>query len=372
MSILQICCNLAGSTVFPQMFEALRDAGVEQVVFVPEKRAADVGKNVPQGVPTHVALTVRPSDALLFYRKAKRTIPEIERCVDLKGVSLIHAHTLFTDGWIARELSRKHGIPYVVTLRYSDIEAIWKYEPHLHGWARQILRDAKRVVFLSEAAHEKVLTRWLRGRDREEIESKTAVIPNGLRPEWLTGTEREKPRTPLRVGFAGKMNKRKRPLDALRAVHRAAENGTPCVLRAVGEGKLMNDLVAGLHEGDAYLGVARDMDAMKRFYADVDVLLVPSSAETFGMVYLEAMSQGVPVLYTRGQGFDGQFSEGEVGYSVVCGDAAQQAQRLAEIGEAYAARSARCILHAKDYAWPLIAERWMGIYGLTAPEERTE
>lgn len=362
MSILHICCNLAGSTVFPQMFEALRDEGLSQIVFVPEKRAGDVGKNVPQGVRTHVALTVRPSDALLFFRKAQRTIPEIEKQVDMKSVSLIHAHTLFTDGWIARDLGQKHSIPYVVTLRYSDIEAIWTYEPHLRARARAILRDAKRIVFLSEAARGKVLTRWLSKKDRELIEPKTAVIPNGIRPEWLTGAARENPQEPLRVGFAGKMNKRKRPLDAVCAVHRATENGMPCVLRAVGEGKLMNDLVAGLHEGDAYLGVARDMDAMKRFYAEVDVLLVPSSAETFGMVYLEAMSQGVPVLYTRGQGFDGQFPEGEVGYSVVCGDVSQQAQALADIKTDYAARSARCILHAKDYAWPLIAKRWMEIY----------
>lgn len=362
MSILHICCNLAGSTVFPQMFEALRDEGLSQVVFVPEKRAGDVGKNVPQGVRTHVALTVRPSDALLFFRKAQRTIPEIEKQVDLKSVSLIHAHTLFTDGWIARDLGKKHGIPYIVTLRYSDIEAIWTYEPHLRGRARAILRDAKRVVFLSEAARGKVLTRWLGRKDREIIEPKTAVIPNGIRPEWLTGAARENPQEPLRVGFAGRMNKRKRPLDALSAVHRATENGAPCVLRAVGEGKLMNDLVAGLHEGDAYLGVARDMDAMKRFYAEVDVMLVPSSAETFGMVYLEAMSQGVPVLYTRSQGFDGQFPEGEVGYSVVCGDVSQQAQALADIKTDYAARSARCILHAKDYAWPLIARKWLEIY----------
>ena len=86
MSILHICCNLAGSTVFPQMFEALRDEGLSQIVFVPEKRAGDVGKNVPQDVPTHVSLTVRPSDALLFFRKAQRTIPEIEKQVDLKSV----------------------------------------------------------------------------------------------------------------------------------------------------------------------------------------------------------------------------------------------------------------------------------------------
>ena len=362
MSILHICCNLAGSTVFPQLFETLRDAGLEQIVFVPEKRAGNVGKNVPQGVATHYALTVRPSDALLFYRKAKRTIPEIEKHVKMESVSLIHAHTLFTDGWIAHDLGRKHHIPYVVTLRYSDIEAIWKMEPHLRGRARQILRDAKHVVFLSGAAKEKVLTRWLNRRDRELIEPKTAVIPNGIAPEWLDAPAREAAYEPLRVGFAGKMVKRKRPLDALSAVHKAAENGVPCVLRAVGEGKLMNELVAGLHEGDAYLGVARDMDAMKRFYADVDVLLVPSSAETFGMVYLEAMSQGVPVLYTRGQGFDGQFEEGEVGYSVVCGDVKQQAEKLAEIVQDYAARSARCTEHAKDYVWPLIAKKWLEIY----------
>jgi len=93
------------------------------------------------------------------------------------------------------------------------------------------------------------------------------------------------------------------------------------------------------------------------------VLLVPSSAETFGMVYLEAMSQGVPVLYTRGQGFDGQFPEGEAGFSVICGDIKQQAQALGEIVRDYPARSARCIELAKGYAWPNIAAKWAGLYG---------
>ena len=362
MSILHICCNLAGSRVFPQLFEALRAEGHEQIVFVPEKRRKDLGKNEPQGVETYSALTVKRSDALFFSRKAKRSVPAIENGIDLGRVKLIHAHTLFTDGSIALALHEKYNIPYIVTLRYSDIEAIWKYEPHLHGMARRILRAAKRVVFLSSAARDKVLAKWLSGRERAMLSPKTAIIPNGIKPEWLDGTARESCENPLRVGFAGKMNKRKRPLDALAAVHRACEEGMPCVLRAVGEGKLTDDLVAGLHEGDAYLGVARDMEAMKRFYAGVDVLLVPSSAETFGMVYLEAMSQGVPVLYTRGQGFDGQFEEGEVGFSVVCGNVKQQAQMLGDMANEYAQRSARCIDRAKDYAWPIIAKKWMELY----------
>jgi len=360
--ILHICCNLAGSTVFPQMFEALRDEGLEQIVFVPEKRRKDLGKNEPEGVQTHSALTVKRRDALFFSRKAKRSVPVIEKGIDLSCVKLIHAHTLFTDGSIALALHEKYNIPFIVTLRYSDIEAIWKYEPHLHGMARRILRAAKRVVFLSSTARDKVLAKWLSSRERAMLSPKTAIIPNGIKLEWLDGTAREDCESPLRVGFAGKMNKRKRPLDALAAVHQACEDGMPCVLRAVGEGKLTDELVAGLHEGDCYLGVARDMEAMKRFYAGIDVLLVPSSAETFGMVYLEAMSQGVPVLYTRGQGFDGQFEEGEVGFSVVCGKVKQQAQMLGEVAHEYGMRSARCIDRAKDYAWPVVAKKWMELY----------
>lgn len=43
---------------------------------------------------------------------------------------------------------------------------------------------------------------------------------------------------------------------------------------------------------------------------------MPSFTESFGLVYAEAMSQGLPVIYSKGQGFDGQFAEGVVGYHV--------------------------------------------------------
>ena len=109
MKILHICCNLAGSTVFPQLFEALKREGIEQTVFVPEKSAANLGKNRPEGVKTHAALTVHRSDALLFFRKAQRSVPEIERSIDLGGVTLIHAHTLFTDGSIALSAPRRRS-----------------------------------------------------------------------------------------------------------------------------------------------------------------------------------------------------------------------------------------------------------------------
>jgi len=364
MKLLHICCNLAGSTVFPQLFESLADAGLEQEVFVPERRAQNLEKNRPKGVATHAVLTVRPTDMLFFFRKAQRSVPEILRRVDIGGIDLIHAHTLFTDGSIARRLSEKTGVPYMVTLRYSDIEAIWKYEPHLRPMARDILRKARRVVFLSPAARDKVLHTWLNAKDRALIEKKSAVIPNGLRPQWLDGGARESIGDPVRVGFAGLLNDRKRPLDSLRAVREAnrQQSAVRFVLRACGDGPLREKLLEGIAAGDEYFGRLSGMDAMKEFYAGCDLLLLPSTAETFGMVYLEAMSQGVPVLYTKGQGFDGQFPEGEVGFAVPAGDVQTMARRLIECAAGYSGRSARCIERAKEYAWPVVAKKWMELY----------
>ena len=364
MKLLHICCNLAGSTVFPQLFEALNLAGLEQEVFVPEKYASNVGKNAPKGVRTHTAMTVKRTDAIFFFRKAQRSVPEIMKRIDMDTVGLIHAHTLFTDGWIAKNLSDRTGKPYMVTLRYSDIEAIWKYMPHLRPKAREILRGAKRVVFLSPAARDKVLTNWLGDSDRTQIEKKCAVIPNGLDPKWLDGQARTSIGDPVRVGFAGLLNDRKRPLDTLKAVHEAnaQQSAVRFALYACGDGPLRDKLIEALGEDDKYLGKISGMDAMKEFYEQCDLLLVPSTAETFGMVYLEAMSRGVPVLYTKGQGFDGQFPEGEVGYSVPAGDTNTMARRLIECAAGYGERSARCAERAKEYAWPIVAEKWMKLY----------
>lgn len=366
MKILHICCNLAGSTVFPQMFESLNKAALKQIVFVPERRAKDMHKNKPKGVPTIYRMTVKATDMLFFFRKAQRTVPVIRRDVDLSGVTLIHAHTLFTDGSIARSLAQKTGLPYMVTLRYSDIAAIWKYEPHLRPMARRILKDAKKVVCLSGAAKDAVLG-WFKGTARDELARKMEIIPNGIDPAWLDGKPKTAPHEPVRVGFAGLLNPRKRPLDAIAAVHRANEKQSGrFIARVCGDGPLKEAVCAAMKPEDSYLGRISGMDAMKRFYADCDVLLVPSSAETFGMVYLEAMSQGVPVLYTKGQGFDGQFPEGEVGFSVPCGDTAAQADALCRVMEDYPARSARCVERAREYAWERIARKWMKAYGETA------
>ena len=46
-------------------------------------------------------------------------------------------------------------------------------------------------------------------------------------------------------------------------------------------------------------------EELRRVYAQCGLFALPSTGETFGLVYIEALSQGLPVLYTHGDGVDG-------------------------------------------------------------------
>jgi D-inositol-3-phosphate glycosyltransferase len=85
--------------------------------------------------------------------------------------------------------------------------------------------------------------------------------------------------------------------------------------------------VLGLRERISY--VARpDRDALVRLYQGASVFALPSDEEGFGMVLLEAMACGVPVVSTRSGGPDGIITDGEDGYLVPLDDAATMAARL--------------------------------------------
>lgn len=375
MNLLHICCNFAGTSVFADLFTRLADLGVAQQVYVPEKRAGNMGARDPHraDLPVHYRLIVRPWDRFLYYTKARRALPDLLAHVRVAADTLVHAHTLFTDGGLAYRLHRQRGTPYVVTIRATDVAYFFPYMPHLRGHGLKILRAAQRVVFLSPAHRDTVLTRYVPARHRAAIAAKSAVIPNGLDAAWLDGTPKAwQPGQPLRLAFAGKLNRVKQPLVAVEAVAalRKTLPEADIALHIAGSGSLERRLRAhpGIKEGWVVPhGQLTGRPALKAFYHACHLFLLPSTAETFGLVYLEAMSQGLPVLYTRGQGFDGQFPEGEVGFAIDPRDPAAIAAAAQEALVGYAERSARCVAAAAALTWEVIAQRWLALYQSSAP-----
>ena len=89
---------------------------------------------------------------------------------------------------------------------------------------------------------------------------------------------------------------------------------------------------------------------------------MPSKHETFGLVYAEAISQGLPIIYTREQGFDGQFKEGEVAYSVQYDSAEEIAEKIELIIKDYETVSKTCIERVNRFDWNKIADKYLKIY----------
>lgn len=103
------------------------------------------------------------------------------------------------------------------------------------------------------------------------------------------------------------------------------------------------------------------------YYRNADIFVMPSKHETFGLVYAEAMSQGLPVIYTKGQGFDGQFEEGEIGFSVAYDSPKEIADRIVDILNNYVNISYRCLLNIDRFKWDEIAKKYYEIYKAILP-----
>ncbi|MEM6792833.1 MAG: glycosyltransferase family 1 protein, partial [Acidobacteriota bacterium] len=109
-----------------------------------------------------------------------------------------------------------------------------------------------------------------------------------LRSSWGADSE-----TPVAV-YVGRLAEEKNPdllLRALEEFRRACPRGRTVL---VGDGPAA-DRMRRLDSRSLFCGVRRGED-LARHYASADVMLSPSSTETFGNVVLEAMASGLPVL----------------------------------------------------------------------------
>ncbi len=261
------------------------------------------------GIPYVVA--VRNTDVNDFFKK----FPWLRK-------RLIHAYTLFTDGNCAMELSKKYGIPYVVAVRNTDVNDFFKKFPWLRKRGAEILRCAARVFFLSPVYRDQVFAHYIPEELKPQIEKKTEIVPNGIDDFWLKMPPEELlqerlnrlQKKELRVIYAGRIDRNKNIPSTIQALEQMAADGWKVAFTVVG--KVADEKVFEQIRRSPLLHYvpAQPKEPLRELYRQHDIFVMPSFTETFGLVYAEAMSQGLPVVYSEGQGFDGQFPEGTVGY----------------------------------------------------------
>ncbi|MDO4811331.1 MAG: glycosyltransferase family 4 protein [Eubacteriales bacterium] len=345
------------------MIEKLDTLGFENEVFVPV-----YDRNIAVIQPNDnvcVCECFRKWDRILFRYKQRKILRAIEAQYDMGSFDLIHAYTTFTDGNVARMLSEKYGVPYVVAVRNTDINTFFKYMFHLRKLGQRVLNQAEQIFFLSDPYKECVLENYIAASDKPRIRGKSRMIPNGINDFWLLN--RSPVRTyhasdRIRLVYAGVIDRNKNIETTQCAMALLQKEGIHSQLTVVGkcvDKTVFNRILSNPHTTHIpHCG----KEALIDIYRNHDIFVMPSIHETFGLVYAEAMSQGLPVIYTRGQGFDGQFPEGAVGYAVSAHDEREIADAIMKICADYENMSARCTELCQKFSWDAITEQYAAIY----------
>lgn len=363
MRILHINCNYIGTTLHQLMIEHLDALGYDNQVFVPtyDKNIAVIKPNDN----VYVSECFSKWDRLVFDYKQQKIIKAIEEHYDVASFDLIHAYTLYTDGNAARVLSEKYGIPYVVAVRNTDVNDFLKKMIHLRKRGLKTLLAAKEVFFLSDAYRRQVFGKYIPQKYQEEIKKKTHIIPNGIDEFWFENTPEQGKaidKKHIKLVYAGRIDKNKNIPTTQKAMEILRKQGYEATLTVVG--KVQDEKELQIIKNDPYTTCLPAMPKEKliEVYRASDIFVMPSYTESFGLVYAEAMSQGLPVIYSKGQGFDGQFTEGTVGYHVDSGSPDDVAAGIKRVVENYEQIKPNCVPSSHCFTWANICQNYSELY----------
>lgn len=365
MKILYICTYYHRAMVFRDSMNYLENRGHSVVAFNAVVKGAKVDEKYKFIMDDKVVHKecFNKYDRFFFHLKQKKIQNSIESSINVKDYDLVHSHTLFNGGWATYQLHRKYGIPYVVSVRNTDLNVFLKI-PMFERIAKTIVDKASGVLFLSEAYKDKFLNRCYPGKGRERIIAKCDVIPNGLEQFWLDNVSDAKQgiHSSLELLCVGKVDKNKNIETTLKVLEKLNTDGVKAHLTVIGQ-VLDNDVKSLLDSSKDTTTVSYlKKEELINYYRASDIFVMPSFSETFGRVYAEAMTQGVPVIYTRGQGFDGIFPEGAVGYSVKADDVDEIVSVVKKIMSNYTVISSNCIKNCRVFNWNDISKRLEALY----------
>ena len=368
MRILHINCNYIGTTLHQLMVEKLDALGYENQVYCP---TYDAGTGViTPNENVCVSECFRKWDRVLFDYKQSKILRDIEARFDVGSFDCIHAYTLFTDGNCAMKLSQKYGIPYVVAVRNTDVNAFFKTMIHLRPRGIEVMRNAHRIFFLSEAYRAQVFGKYVPEKHRASLTEKTRIIPNGIDDFWFQNPPQalsESEGTCIRLVYAGRIDQNKNIPTIQKAVRILKDRGHDARLTVVGKVIDRKEFQRISADENTTCHPAQPKESLIGIYRNHDLFVMPSFTESFGLVYAEAMSQGLPVIYTKGQGFDKQFPEGEAGRHVMADSPEDVAEKILEVYQHRQEISCRVPGLSARFQWDQIVGKYHAIYQALNP-----
>lgn len=232
------------------------------------------------------------------------------------GFELIHAHTAFPDGYAAMLFSRIYKTPFIVTIHGRDLQDIIKRSAGCRKAVLETLRKASAIVNVSQK---------LSGLCQAYVGQRANmnVVGNGIElSDLYTGQSPIRnaykgQRLILSVGSLKKTKGHDLTLHAFKALKLAFNDIRLLIIGGGEEAKNLQELAHMLNIADSVEFIPPQPHPTVMEYMSVcDLFVLPSWSEGFGIVYLEAMAHGKPVIGVKGQGVEDFVTSGKNGLLV--------------------------------------------------------
>lgn len=368
MNILHITNDFSLTKVHSSLYRELDKSKIRQIIFNPTRNSTPIGNNLInfKNNKSEIIYSKKMKwyHSFLFRIKVKFLFDDLLRKTDLSQVDICHATTLFSDGAIAHKIKKKNGTPYIVAVRATDIDVFLKYRPDLIFTAKLILEGADKIIFISDSLRKRFLNHKLVKNYRILIESKSVVIYNGIDDFWLDNIRPKKDCIPSKILFVGRLIKRKNISKLAESVVELNKAGNNLELNIVGSGGSDETLIRNLSEQYKntinFYGEVKEKESLKKIYQENHIFAMPSIGETFGLVYVESLSQGLPIIFSKDEGIDGVFSSniGESCNPIDTMDISQCIERVLKNYNIYNLNE----IDFSIFRWEHIANKYLKIY----------
>ena len=319
--------------------------------------------------------TTHPRSVTTFYELTDEQIAEyvdlwrqhIKATVEEFQPDIIHAHHV----WITPFVSSETGLPYVISIHGTDLMG-YRDGPRYREMAQLAAREAFGLIAISQQVRDDTLSTF------DIPAGKVHLIANGfdgnifkVQPDISKADVFEDFGLPYDeapvVSFVGKFTDFKGIDVLLRAAAIYEEKIPGAQTLLVGHGQLWEEMHSLTEElgltGVHFLG-HQPQPTVSRVYNIADVSIVPSRIEPFGLVAVEALACGTPVVATNAGGLPDFINE-EVGALVPVDDHEALAQAIIDEIEAgskdtkgrYAAKYA-----LDGYSWPSQVKKMAELY----------
>lgn len=366
--LLQISSDFADQKVYVNLVRELSRIDYKQIVYVPVRWQSKIDGNRDDSIKDvsyYYSYILKRTILfkLRYYRKINLILADLESKIEIREIGLVHAHFLFSDGGVAYRLKKKYNIPYVVSVRATDVHYFFPLMIHLRKFGNQILQEAERVVFINHS-YKNILRKKYLIRHQQNQTDKFVIIPNAIDNKWFQHpAEPQIIKEKIGLLYVGRVIKRKKldiVINALKKLNKVSTNTYH--LEVVGAGPYLEAIKKISDHNTTFHGAVTDFELLKEIYNRNHIFVMPSVKETFGLVYIEALSQGLPIVYCKNEGVDGFFDQFPVGSSVAPNSTESVVEAIKYIEGGYESLSLNAIRASKTFNWHETTQRFDTIY----------